>query len=146
MLPGKDAIIPTEISDHYPVEIVFKTKIHPLVQSFIKVNQQIDLEDVRTLDKWKTFRKINEDLLSPFLLVGDGKSYDEVCAEFNGIDAAKEALLELRSNLPGLISYSLMASTTHQLGILRNNDKQYSNPIEIRIYLRDKKVHIVICA
>ena len=139
-------MIPTEISDHYPVEVAFKTKTHPLVQSFIKVNQQIDVEDIRAVERWKPFRKINEDLLSPFLLVGDGKTYDEVCAEFNGIDAVKEALLELRSNLPGIISYSLMASVKHQLDVINNNSKQHSNVIEIRIYQRDKKVHIVIRA
>ena len=98
------------------------------------------------LEKWKPFRKINEDLLSPFLLVGDGKTYDEICAEFNGTDAVKEALVELRSNIPGIISYSMMASVKHQLEITNNNRKTSSSPIEIRIYQRDKKVHIVICA
>ena len=138
-------MIPTEISDHYPVEITFKTKMHPLVHSFIKVNQQIDIEDVRSVEKWKPFRKINEDLLSPFLLVGDGRTYDEVCAEFSGIDAVKEELMELRNNLPGIISYSLMASVRHQLDVINNNSKHTSNAIEIRIYQRDKKVHVVIC-
>ena len=119
--------------------------MHPLVQSFIKINPQIDIEDVRTMEKWKPFRKINEDLLSPFLLVGDGKTYDEVCAEFSNVAAVKEALVELRSNIPGIISYSLMASVKHQLDILHNERKQSSSPIEIRIQQRDKKVHVTIC-
>jgi hypothetical protein len=96
------------------------------------------------VEKWKPFRKINEDLLSPFLLVGDGKTYDEICAEFSGIDAVKEGLEELRSNVQGIISYSMMASLKHQLDIMNNNRNQSTTPIEIRIYQRDKKVHIVI--
>ena len=84
--------------------------------------------------------------MSPFLLVGDGKAYDEICAEFIGIDSVKDALAELRSNIPGIISYSMMASVKHQLEIMNNNRGQFSKPIEIRIYQRDKKVHIVISA
>ena len=79
------------------------------MQSFINVKQQIDIEDVREVEKWKAFRKIDEDLLSPFLLVGDGKTYDEVCAEFNNVDSAKEALTELRSKIPGIVSYSMLS-------------------------------------
>ena len=144
MFTGKNLIIPTEISDHYPVEITFKTKSHPLIQSNIKVNQQVDIEDVRLVERWKPFRKINEDLLSPFLLVGDGKTYDEIQCEFNSIDAVKEGLAELRSNIPGIISYSMFASVQHQLELMNNNSNQSSSTIEIRIYLRDKKVHVVI--
>ena len=146
MILGNENIIPTEISDHYPVEITFKSKTHPLVQSFINVKQQIDIEDVREVEKWKAFRKINEDLLSPFLLVGDGKTYDEVCAEFSNVDSAKEALTELRSNIQGIISYSMIASVKHQLDTLNKNAIKISSPIEIRIYIRDKKVHVVINA
>ena len=143
---GKNSIIPTEISDHYPVEITFKTKSHPLIQSYIKVNEQVDIEDVRLVEKWKPFRKINEDLLSPFLLVGDGKTYDEIQCEFSSIEAVKEGLLELRSNIPGIISYSMMASVRHQLDLINNKRNSLSSTIEIRIYQRDRKVHIVINA
>ena len=108
------------------------------------MNQQVDIEDVRLVDRWKPFRKINEDLLSPFLLVGDGKTYDEIQCEFNSIDAVKEGLAELRSNIPGIISYSMFASVQHQLERMNNNRHPPSSTIEIRIYLRDKKVHVVI--
>ena len=144
LFSGKNSIIPTEISDHYPVEITFKTRSHPLIQSYIKVNQQVDIEDVRPVDRWKPFRKINEDLLSPFLLVGDGKTYDEIQCEFSSIEAIKEALAELRSNIPGIISYSMMASVRQQLDLMNNNKDSTPSTIEIRIYYRDKKVHVVI--
>ena len=104
----------------------------------------MDIEDIRELDRWKPFRKINEDLLSPFLLVGDGKTYDEIQCEFNNVDAVKEGLAELRSNIPGIISYSMMASVRQQLDLMNNNKNSSSSTIEIRIYQRDKKVHVII--
>ena len=97
------------------------------------------------LENWKSFRKINPELLSPFLLVGDGRTYDEICAEFNSIEAVSDALTELRSNLPKVISYSLMASVMYQLHSMHNNRENVQSPIEIRIYQRDRKIHVLIC-
>ena len=140
-------MIPTEISDHYPVEIMFKAKMHPLIQSFVKVKQQIELEDVRTLVNWKSFHKLNEELISPFLLVGDGGAYDEICAEFHSGEAVIEAFTELRSNLPKIISYSLVASIKHQLNCMEyNNKEKYRGTLEIRIYQRNRRIHVVISA
>ena len=127
---GKDALIPTEISDHYPIEIMFKAKMHPLIQSFIKVNQQVELEDVRVFVNRKSFHKMNQELLSPFLLVGDGRNgCDEICAEFNSMEAVIEAFNELRSNVPKVISYSLMASIRHQLNCMQYNKEKYQGTI-----------------
>ena len=121
--------------------------MHPLIQSFIKVKQQIELKDVRTLVNWKSFHKFNQELLSPFLLVADGKAYDEICAEFNSVGAVIEAFTELRNNLPKIISYSLMASIKHQLNCMQYNKKETNQgTLEIRIYQRDRRIHVVISA
>ena len=121
--------------------------MHPLIQSFIKVKQQIELKDVRTLVNWKSFHKLNQELISPFLLVGDGGAYDEICAEFNSVGAVVDAFIELRNNLPKIISYSLMASIKHQLNYMQYNNKETcQGTLEIRIYQRNKRIHVVISA
>ena len=133
-----------KISDHYPVEVQLKSRIHPVLEKSVRFHRNAAVfDDVRSMPK--KFSVENPEKFEPFDLdlFFDGSRHlaqVELSAQFPDPESAASGLKKLRENAQ--LPYSLFALARNQ--ILELNPDEMSVSVNICHKFRESKTTIFI--
>ena len=119
------------VSDHYPIQVRFKPKLHSVIEDNISTAMAIVLSDNRsnsTRNKLNPTRQFN-------------KSGNEVFAVFSSVDGVDQALKELREANRDTISNSLTSMIKHHVKRLIAEE---ASSVNVRLFDHNKHVMSLI--
>ena len=135
-----------KISDHYPVEVQLKSRMHPDLEESVRISRiAVLLEDNRLIPKncrvtsdpriWIPF--------SPSLFYNDSSHYvvAELSARFPDAQSACSGLKKLREN--SAIPYSLFALATSQMSQFESKENEIL--VQICLSFIEEKTTILLC-
>jgi hypothetical protein len=135
-----------KISDHYPVEVQFKTRMHPDLEESVRISRNaVLLEDNRLIPK--NCRVTSEPRFwipfAPILFYDDSSNLvvAELSARFPDAESACSGLKILREK--SAIPYSLFSLATYQMSQFESNECEVM--VKICLSFSEAKTTILLC-